>query len=122
MNAPTVIILLVLAAAVVWTVVSYRKKVASGCCGAGGDKVSRVMKQGTPADYPHHKVATIDGMHCENCAARVANVFNQEDGLMAEVSLPKKRADVYSREPLDDGRIRQLVAKAGYMVTDIRKA
>ena len=122
MNAPTVIILLVLATAVVWTVVSYRKKVASGCCGAGGDKVSRVTKQGTPADYPHHKIATIDGMHCENCAARVANVFNQEDGLMAEVSLPKKRADVYSREPLDDGRIRQLVARAGYMVTDIREA
>ena len=122
MNAPTVIILLVLVAAVVCTVVSYRKKVASGCCGAGGDKVFRVTKQGSPADYPHHKVAMIDGMHCENCAARVANAFNQEDGLMAEVSLPKKRVDVYSSEPLDDGRIRQLVARAGYMVIDMREA
>lgn len=122
MNAPTVIILLILAAVAVYTVVSYRKKVASGCCGAGGDKVSRVTKQGSTADYRYHKIATIDGMHCENCAARVANAFNQEDGLMAKVSLPKKRADVYSREPIEDGRVRQLVAKAGYMVTDIREA
>ncbi|MCH5286673.1 MAG: heavy-metal-associated domain-containing protein [Christensenellaceae bacterium] len=121
MNLPTLVILLILAAVAVYTVVSYRKKVASGCCGAGGDKVTRVEKAGRAGDYPCHKIALIDGMHCENCVARVANAFNQEDGLMAEVNLPKKRADVYSREPIEDGRIRQLVAKAGYMVTEIQE-
>lgn len=122
MNAPTVIILLALVAMAVYTVVSYRKKVASGCCGAGGDRVTRIKKQGSTADYPYHKIAAIDGMHCDNCAARVANAFHQESGLMAEVSLSQKRADVYSREPLDDMRMRQLVARAGYMVTEIREA
>lgn len=119
MNLSTVIILLMLAAAAIYTVASYRKKVASGCCGAGGDKAARVKKTGNAADYPHHRVALIAGMHCENCAARVESAFNQEEGLMAKVNLAKGRADVYSRSPLEDARIRQLVAKAGYMVTEI---
>lgn len=121
MNAPTLIMLLILVAIVAYTVVSYRRKVASGCCGAGGDRVARAAGAGKEADYPHHQIVLIDGMHCENCAARVANAFNQEAGLMAKVSLGKQRADVYSLEPLEDGCIRQLVARAGYMVTDIRR-
>lgn len=121
MNAPTIITIAVMAVIVAYTVVSYRKRLTSGCCGAGGDRVKRVAGARKQADHPHHRVALIDGMHCENCAARVANAFHQE-GLMAKVSLGKKRADIYSGEPLDDGRIRQIIAKAGYMVTEIHKA
>ena len=121
MNAPTMVMVLLLVAIAVYTVISYRKKLASGCCGTGGDKVERIAKVGDASAYPHHKVAIIDGMHCENCAARVANAFNQEEGMMAKVHLSKKRADIYSQEPLEDGRIKQLVAKAGYMVTAIEE-
>ena len=119
MNAPTVIILLILAAVAVYTVVSYRRKVAAGCCGAGGDKVARIVRTGDASAYPHHRAVLIDGMHCENCAARVANAFNREEGMMAKVSLSKGRADVYSLEALEDGRIRQIVARAGYLVRAI---
>ena len=119
MNAPTVILALLLAAIAVYTVVICRQRFASGCCGSGGDKAPRVARAGDAAEYPYHKVVWIDGMHCENCAARVANAFNAEDGMMAKVSLPKKRADIYSREPVEDGRLRQMVAKAGYLVTNI---
>ena len=122
MNLPTLAVLLVMAAIAAYTVVSYRRRVASGCCGSGGDRVARVAGTGNAADYPCHKIVTIDGMRCENCAARVANAFNREEGLMARVSLSKKRADVYSREPLEDGRVRQLVARAGYTVTEIHQA
>ena len=121
MNAPTIIVVLMLVAIAGYTVVSYRKKLTSGCCGAGGDKVARIAKAGDASTYPHHKAAIIDGMHCENCAARVANAFNQEEGMMAKVSLSKRRADVYSREAIEDGRIRQIVAKAGYAVITIQK-
>ena len=120
MTLSTLLILLGLIVIAAYTVVSYRKRVASGCCGSGGDQVARVAGTGSAADYPCHKVVTIDGMHCENCAARVANAFNREEGLMAKVSLSKKRADVYSREPLEDGRIRQIVALAGYAVREIQ--
>ena len=121
MNLPTIVILLMLAAIAVCTVISYRKRIASGCCGSGGDKTARVAGIGNVADYPCHRVVIIDGMHCENCAARVANAFHREPGVMAKVSLSRGRADVYSREPLKDGRIRQIVAMAGYRVTDIRE-
>lgn len=117
----TVVVALVLAGIAVCTVVSCRRRLTSGCCGAGGDKVERIAKAGNAAEYPYHKTATIDGMHCENCAAKVSNAFNQEDGLMAKVSLSKKLADVYSREPVEDGRIRQIVARAGYLVTAIQE-
>ena len=121
MNLPTALMLLALLAAAACTVIGYRKKVASGCCGSGGDRVTRIAGAGKADDYPCHKAVTIDGMHCENCAARVANAFNQEEGMMAKVHLSKKRADIYSQEPLEDGHIKQLVAKAGYMVTAIEE-
>lgn len=121
MNIPTLLILLLIAAIAAYTVVSYRKRLTSGCCGAGGDKVKRVEKKSDPAACSHHWVVMIDGMHCENCAARVENAFNQEDDLTAKVSLGKRQADVYARENVDEGRLRQLVAKAGYLAGDIRQ-
>ena len=121
MNLPTLVVLLAIAALTAYTVISYRRKVASGCCGSGGDRVARIAGKRNAADYPCRKAVTIDGMHCKDCAARVTNAFNREDGLMARVSLAGKRADVYSREPLEDGRIRQLVARAGYTVTEIHE-
>lgn len=119
MNLPTLLIVLALAAIAVYTVIAYRKKLASGCCGTGGDRVRRVRKAGRPEDYPCHRVVTVEGMHCDNCAARVENAFNALDGVTARVNLGRKRADIYSREPLDDGRIRQIVAQAGYAVSAI---
>ena len=119
MNFSTAVILLIIALIGVFSVRSYKKKLDSGCCG-GTDSVKKVRAaDGNKANYPHHRVAVIDGMVCLNCARRVENAFNSQSGCMAKVNVEKKTADIYGKAPLEDGFIRSTVAKAGYSVLKI---
>ena len=114
---PTVIICAVLLLLAVFAVRHYCKKLASGCCGAGGDQ-SRVQR--TPvADrdlrhYPYSHTFAVEVMTCKNCAVRVENALNGIDGVYAQVHLGKKQAVVHTKRPLSAGVLRQAVAKAGY--------
>lgn len=122
MSPATVIIILILLVIVLLSVKSYLKKLSSGCCG-GRDKVQKTKAADSdPRHYSYHKVVMIDGMVCANCAQRVENAFNTREGCMSKVSVGKKRADIYTKTELDDGIIRQVVAKAGYTVTNIETA
>lgn len=119
MNAPTLVILLILFVIVLFSIKSYMKKLASGCCG-GSDRVHRVhAADGNPAHYAHHKVVTVDGLVCANCQKRVENAFNAQPGLLCRVNMEKKTADVYSKAPLEDAEIRRIVREAGYAALDI---
>ncbi len=64
MSPSTVIIGLILLAIIIITVISYMKKMKSGCC--GGDAVSVTPPaDNNPAHYSYHAVLTVEGM----CAA-----------------------------------------------------
>lgn len=113
--AVTVVICVVLGLVCVLGVRSYLKKLKSGCCGSGGDEVKRVR----PLDwnvnhYPYVKVVQIDGMHCQNCAKRIENAFNTQDGFFAKVNLAKQRAIVRSKREVPDRELKQVVRNVGY--------
>ena len=119
MTPATAIICLVILVIVIFSVKSYLKKLQHGCCG-GGDAPEKVKTDDrNPAHYLCHRVVTVEGMTCAHCVQHVENAFNAKDGVMARVNLSKKRADVYSKAPLEDSDIRQIVARAGYAVTSI---
>ena len=61
-------------------------------------------------------------MSCRNCSARVESAFNARNDTMARVNLNKKRADVYTKQPIDDGELRAVVARVGYGVSKIERA
>ena len=119
MTPATSIICLVMLVIVIFGAKSYWKKLQHGCCG-GGDAPEKIKADDcNPAHYPCHKVVTVEGMTCAHCVQRVENAFNAQSGVMAKVNLGKKRADVYSKAPLEDSEIRRIVAQAGYTVTNI---
>ena len=104
-------------------IISYRKKLTRGCCGAGGDSVEKVgTADKNPADYPYQYIVSIEGMTCKNCAARIENKFNQMDEYLAKVNLRKNTALIRSKTDVTDGDLKSVVARAGYHITSVRRS
>ena len=119
MSAATIAIGLLLLIAAVLGLRYYMRRLRSGCCG-GGDAPERVRPaDANPAHYAHHVRVRIEGMCCLHCARRVENAFNSRPGMMARVKLSAATADVYSVEPLEEGELRSLIARAGYAVQEV---
>lgn len=116
----TAVIVLILIVICVFAVKSYLKKLAHGCCGAGGGEEKPIKVQDkNPDHYPCRTEVKIEGMTCSHCKMRVENAFNAEEGVWAEVDLKQGTALVRSREPFEERALCRLVARAGYRVTAI---
>ena len=118
----TILICAVLAVICVFSVRSYIKKLKNGCCGAGGDWVRRIR----PADrevahYPYTYRLKIEGMSCKNCAIRIENAFNEQEGFYAKVDLGKKSALIRLKVPAAEEMLEQTVSRAGYRVTELEQ-
>lgn len=100
---------------------SYAKKLAHGCCGAGGDKERKLTKTVDLAEYKYHYSVKISGMTCKNCAVRIENAFNRQEGIFARVNFKSGCAEVSAKEPLTEIVIRQTVVGLGYSVEEIKQ-
>ena len=117
----TAVICVILAVICIFSVKKYRKKLTSGCCGAGGEgtvKKRRVSDRNN-AHYPYTKILKIDGMSCGNCANRVENALNALDGVWASVDLGSQEALVRMKQPTDPELLKNAVRKQGYTVIRI---
>lgn len=112
-NAIIVAILLVL---MVVALLRVKKHFKGGCCGGGS--VVRVRKE-LSAPKLGEKRLIIEGMHCENCQARIENAINRMDGVACRVNLRKKTAVVAYSEPVSDELLKDSVEKLGYKVKEI---
>lgn len=99
--------------------VELRQKLSNGCCGAGGDKEKRVAKTADIAEYKHYYSVKIGGMSCKNCAVRIENAFNRQEGVFARVYFKSGTAEVCAKEPLPEIVIRQTVIGLEYSVVEI---
>jgi copper chaperone CopZ len=63
-------------------------------------------------------ILKVEGMHCQSCASAVGDVLRSERGVRnAKVDFEKKRATVsFDPSQVDEGRIRKVIAGAGYRV------
>ena len=76
-SASTVIICLILIAECVLAVKGCCKRLSSGCCKAGSDKVKKVSVRDTrKKHYPYEAYRKINGMTCENSAHSPHNGHN----------------------------------------------
>lgn len=115
-NAIIICILLVVIVVAVLRTKKHFK--GGGCCGSGSNTI-RSRKALTESKLGE-KVLTVEGMHCENCEARVENALNRLEGVACKVNLKKKTATVsYSRE-VSEEELKAIVEKLGYEVTAIR--
>ncbi len=102
---------------------SYVKKLNSGCCGTGGEKVKSIkVADRDKSHYPYTATLDVDGMVCANCAHRVENALNTLDGVWASVDLSAHRATVRMKQPLADDLLRTTVnGVGGYTVMKISR-
>ena len=117
----TAIIIVLLVGACVIAVKSYAKKLAHGCCGESGDKERKLPKTANLAEYKYHYSVKISGMSCKNCAVRIENAFNRQEGIFARVDFKSGSAEVSAKEPLSEFVIRQTVIGLGYSVEEIKQ-
>ena len=120
----TVFVVLLLIALVAALVFMMRRKATSGssCCGAKEAMEPKIKpKDRNRSHYPYHYEAQIEGMVCANCARRVENAFQKNDGIMAKVDLFRKNSDVRSKQPLRDEDVRNMLSGTSYVLTDFRE-
>ena len=98
----TVLICAALAALAVVGVLSYRKRLKSGCCGAADGKAVKKVRVADKnrSHYPYRAVLRIDGMTCENCTRRVGKRPEHHGGVWATADLYKGRAEVLMKRPV----------------------
>ena len=117
----TFIIIGVIAVICVIAVISYAKKLSRGCCGAAGDKEKRTAAKQELSEYTHRYSIKIGGMTCQNCAIRIENNLNKNEGIYARVEHKSGIADLYSMQPVKEFTIRQTVVGLGYSVESIEQ-
>jgi hypothetical protein len=114
-----IIIVLIVAAIVVFGSISYIKKLKKGgdCCPEHEEATKSVkVKDRDKSHYPYEAKLAIDGMSCNNCVRNVENALNALDGTWATVSLEDNMATVLLKNPPDIEKLSKAVADAGYMV------
>lgn len=118
-----VIIVAVIVLAVVFVARGYIKKGGhSDCCGDSGEVRLKGPKDRDASHYSHAYRVQVSGMSCDNCAHRVANAFNAEDGMSAEVDLAAGEALVRTKEPVEPDALRAIVRNTGYGVGSVTQA
>lgn len=88
-----------------------------GCCGSGSNTI-RTKKTLTEPEIGR-MVLRVEGMHCENCQARVENALNRLDGVACLVDLRKKTATVRYSRPVTLEELCQPLEKLGYSAKPI---
>ena len=125
MNAPTLIIIVVIAILMVFAVRhAYRVfSLKDDCCG-GGPKAPKVKKVAVvtvedtdEANYPYSLDVRVKGMTCEKCVERVQNALNAQPGTWATVDLASGAAHILAKSPIDRDAIERAIEDAGYYVS-----
>lgn len=118
------VILIALAAILVFGAKSYAGKLAHGCCGGeSGEPPRRVRVADKDAShYPIKARAAIAGMTCKHCALRVENALNGLGGVWAKVDLANGTALVRMKSPVSRDELARAVAQAGYSLTALEEA
>ena len=119
MNIVNIIIVLIVAAIVVFGSINYIKKLKKGgdCCPEHEEATKSIkVKDRDKSHYPYEAKLAIDGMSCGNCVRNVENALNSLDGTWASVSLEDNMATVLLKNPPDIEKLSKAVADAGYMV------
>ncbi|WP_297149174.1 heavy metal-associated domain-containing protein [uncultured Ellagibacter sp.] len=125
MNAPTLIIIIVIAILMVFALRrAYRVfSLKDDCCG-GGSKTPKAKKvaavtveDADEANYPYSLDVKVKGMTCEKCVERVQNALNAQPGTWATVDLASGTAHILAKSPIVRDAVERAVEDAGYYVS-----
>lgn len=89
-----------------------------GCCGSGGNTIRPRKKLTAPCIGTI--ILDVEGMHCENCQARIERELDKLDGVVCKVNLHHKTATITYSSPISPDALKQAVEALGYQVAGIR--
>ncbi len=123
----TVAIIIALALICFFAIRSYIRKLTHGCCGTGsagsagsaGCDNKRRLRNADLSGYTHRYSVKIGGMTCKNCALRIENAFNRQEGLAARVDFKTGLAEVASNSQIAELTLRKTIVELGYSVEEI---
>lgn len=116
----TAIIIGIIIALCIIAVKSYLKKLAHGCCGAGGDTERASAHKTDISGCKYKYTVHIGGMSCKNCAAKIEQSFNGQ-GIYARADHKSGIAEIYSETPVSEFVVRSTVVGLGYDIERIDK-
>lgn len=106
-----VVIATLIAIAVFYSVNHFKGK--GGCCGGG---TLKTKKKKLPRVF-YQKTFKVQGMHCENCKARVEETVNDIDGISGKVNLKSGELTVSYAKDVSDDTIRVKLERLGYIIS-----
>lgn len=105
-----VVIAALIAVAVFYSVNHFKGK--GGCCGG----TLKTKKKKLPKVF-YQKTFKVQGMHCENCKARVEETVNDIDGISGKVNLKSGELTVSYAKDVSDDIIRAKLERLGYSLS-----
>lgn len=98
----------------IFVIKGYVKKLATGCCGAGGDAEARIkVRDKNRSHYPYSARLTVDGMMCSSCQTRVENALNVIDGVWAKANASDGTVKVLMKSPVPEDKLRAAINELG---------
>ena len=110
----SIVIAVLIVAGVIYTRKHFKRQ--SGCCGVGGEYISRKKLKNIVAK----KVFVVDGMTCEKCKARIERYLNDMSGVAATAHVKKQEVTVSMAKQYSDDEITAVIEKAGFKVLEIK--
>ena len=99
-----------------------RARHGSSCCGEREAAPKKVKVSDRKAsDYHYFYELRVDGMHCSNCARRVENAFNSNEGLWATADVGEKTVKLRSKMALNESVCWKTVSDAGYTMLSMKE-
>ncbi len=115
-----IILIIVISSAVYGTVRRIRH--GSSCCGEHDPSPKKIRAADRNRNhYPYVYELSVDGMHCANCARRVENAFNSQDGMWARADIGRKEVELLSKTEADESLCRTIISEAGYTLIRINR-
>lgn len=115
-----IILVAVIAIAVYGTVKRIRH--GSSCCGEREAPPKKIrVSDRNKNNYPYIYELKVDGMHCSNCARLIENGFNSNNGMWATADISQKAVRLLTKEPADEGKLRQITSDSGYTLISYKK-
>lgn len=120
----TIVVYLILTGIIAFAVYGTIKRIryGSSCCGTHEPAPKKVKVADKNKDhYPYRYLLHIDGMYCSNCARRIENAFNTQNGMWATADVGRKSVELRCISETDEAALRSLVSEAGYTLLSIEQ-
>ena len=124
MDIQAIVAAAILAAAIILLISMMKKKISHGssCCGGHEAPEPKVkVADKNISHYNYHYEADIRGMVCGNCATRVENALNRNEGIYAKVDLENKKAVIHAKRELSKNEVFDYLKDLPYTLMDFKK-